>query len=63
MASDSVLEDRITNPVHLRHGEQQQAQENAADGGAQPVRSAPQPVGDILARVEHAHEPEAGAAR
>jgi len=63
MPRNSVLEHRVTDAVHLRHREQQQAEQHAPRGRAQPIRPAPQPVGNILARVEHPDEPQTDAAR
>ena len=63
VACDGVLQDRVADAVHLRHGEQQQPEQHAADRGPQPVRAAPEPIGDVLAGVEHAHEAEADPGR
>ena len=57
LPGDGFLQDRVADAVHLGDGEQEQTEEHAADGRAQPFRAvAPKPVGDVLARVEHADE-------
>ena len=59
MPGDRELEHRVADAVHLRDREQQQPEQDAANGWPQPVRAAvPQPVSEILACVEDAHEAE-----
>ena len=56
LAHDGVLEHRIADAVHLGEAEQQQAEQEAANGGAKPLGALPQAVGDVLEAVEHLDE-------
>lgn len=56
MAAHRPLEYRVADAVHLWHGEQQQAEQDAAHGGTQPLRPWPQPVGEVLAAVQDLDE-------
>ena len=61
-AGDAVTEDGVADAVHLRQEQQQPAEQQPADGGAQPFRAAPGPVAGVLDEVEHAGEDHADQA-
>jgi hypothetical protein len=50
-AGDGGAEDRVADAVHLRQAQQQPAEDQATDGGAQPAGSAPQSVAQVLDEV------------
>ena len=58
-AFDGVLQHRVADPVHLRHRQQQQAQQQSTRCGAGPFRPAPEPVAEILDQVQHPRERDA----
>ena len=63
MPTDCPLKHGIADSVHLRNGKQQEPQQDTTAGRAQPVRSRPEPVDEILAGVQDADEAESNQGR
>ena len=53
---DRALQHRVADAVHLREHEEQDAEQQATDGGPEPVRPAPHPVRDVLRPVDRPQE-------
>ena len=60
VAVDCLLERRIADAVQFRQDEQQEAEQEATGGRTEPLRAAPEPVGEVFAAVEDADECDPG---
>jgi len=63
VTGDSELQNRVADAVHLRDRQQQQPEQDTARRGTQPLRAVPEPVGDVLAGIQHTYEGEADSGR